>query len=281
MPAVWKKQFIEEVTKNIKENDIVGVVNLANMPLAQLQTMRATLRGKVVIKGGRKNLFSLAIEKASKERKDLDKLKEALECEQPGMIFTKENPFLLFKTLEKSKSPAPAKAGQKAPKDIVVPAGPTGFSPGPFIAELGEVGIKAGIENGKVAVKADSLVANEGDVISAKLAGVLTRLNINPMEIGLNLVSAYEDGFVFGKKVLAIDEAEYIQNLETAGMWAFNLAMNTGILTAETTELMIWKAFSDARSLAISENIVNKDTAELILAKANAEATSLKDTANL
>jgi large subunit ribosomal protein L10 len=281
MPAEWKKQMVAEVVEDIKAHEIVGVVDLASMPLRQLQIMRSSLRGKVIIRGGRKKLFAHAIGKAAQDNPELGKLAEKLECPQPGMIFSKDNPFLLFKTLEKSKSPAPAKAGQKAPNDIVVPAGPTGFAPGPIIAELGDVGVKAGVVDGKIAVKADSLVAKEGDVITDKLAAVLTRLGINPMEIGLNLVAAYEDGFIFDKKTLAIDEKEYISNLETASSWAFNLAMNAGILTKETTELMISKAFNEAKALAISENIITKETAEALLAKANAEMSSLKGTANL
>jgi large subunit ribosomal protein L10 len=281
MPAEWKKQMVAEVVEDIKAHEIVGVVDLASMPLRQLQIMRSSLRGKVIIRGGRKKLFAHAIGKAAQDNPELAKLAEKLECSQPGMIFSKDNPFLLFKTLEKSKSPAPAKAGQKAPNDIVVPAGPTGFAPGPIIAELGDVGVKAGVIDGKIAVKADSLVAKEGDVITDKLAAVLTRLGINPMEIGLNLVAAYEDGFIFDKKTLAIDEKEYISNLETASSWAFNLAMNAGILTKETTELMISKAFNEAKALAISENIITKETAEALLAKANAEMSSLKGTANL
>jgi len=281
MPAKWKEQLVEELKNNAKEYPIIGIVDLSNMPLQQLQDIRSKLRGKVVIKGGRKRLFSIVIDQLSKENKDIDKLKETLECEQPGMLFAKDNPFLLYKTLAKSRAPAPAKAGQKAPKDIIVPAGPTSFAPGPIIAELGEVGVKAGIESGKIAIKKDSLVAKEGDVISEKLASILTRLNIKPMEIGLNLVSVYEKGFVFTKKILAIDEKEFISNLEQANMWAFNLAMNAGILTPETRELMIQKAFNDAKTLAISQNILTSETIDVILAKANSEATSLKNTSKL
>jgi large subunit ribosomal protein L10 len=42
----------------------------------------------------------------------------------------------LYKILQKSKSSAPAKAGQTAPNDIYVKAGKTSFAPGPIIGEL-------------------------------------------------------------------------------------------------------------------------------------------------
>ena len=52
---------------------------------------------------------------------------------QSALIFTDMNPFKLFKILEDSKTPAPAKPGAIAPADIVVPRGDTGSAPGPIL----------------------------------------------------------------------------------------------------------------------------------------------------
>ena len=117
------------------------------------------------------------------------------------VLFSKENPFSLFKVLKKNKSSAPAKAGQKAPKDILVSKGGTNLPPGPMISQLSNVGIKTGVENGKIAIKEDCIVAKEGDEISQPLAEVLTRLEIEPMEIGLNLSAVYENGEILTKSV--------------------------------------------------------------------------------
>jgi len=277
MPADWKKQFVKTVENDANKYSVAAVVNFANMPLQQLQSLRQKLRDTVVIRGGRKNLF----EKALEGSKDLSKLKEYIQCEQPGMIFSNDNAFSLASTLKKSRTPAPIKSGQKAPKDIIVPAGSTGFSPGPIIGELAEVGIKAGIDAGKVVVKADSLVAKEGDLVSPKLAGVLSRLGVTPMEIGLNLVAAYENGQVFTSKVLDIDEDKYLSDIEQASKWAFNLAMNAEVLTRETSHLLIQKAHLDARAIALAQNILAEGVVDELVAKANAEMQSLKNLANL
>ena len=68
------------------------------------------------------------------------------------------------------------------------------------------------------------------------------------MEIGLDLTATYEEGEIFEKKLLNINEQEYIDNIAKAHQWSFNLAMDTGIMTPETTELMIAKAFFDYQS---------------------------------
>ncbi len=270
-----KKQAVDEFIRLCREYPIIGAVNMENLPTKQLQNMRAQLRGKVVLKMNKRRIMTLALKEAAKDKKGIDDLIPYLKG-MPALLFTKDNPFSLFKTLKKNKSTAPIKAGQRAPKEIIVPAGPTGFAPGPIIGQLGSAGIAAGIENGKVAIKKDSKVASEGDEIDAELAGILTRLGIEPMEIGLDLIATYEDGNIFTKDVLAIDEDEYMDNLANAHRWAFNLAMECGIMTRDTTELMLTKAFTDAKALAVETGIYADAVMSLLLSKAHSQMMGLK-----
>lgn len=273
-----KKAVIKEYVRLAKQYPIIGAVNMENLPTRQLQTMRATLRKKVVLKMSKRRLMKLALEEAAKEKPGLEKLIPYMKG-MPALLFTNENPFSLYKTLRKNKSSAPIKGGQKAPNDIIVPAGPTGFAPGPIIGQLGAFKIKAGIDAGKVAIKADSKVASEGDVVSAELAAILTRLGIMPMEIGLDLTATYEDGEIFTKDILAVDEDAYINNMMNAHRWAFNLAMDCGIPTKDTTTPLITKAFRDARALAVESGIYADKVMPLIIAKAHNQMLALKGAA--
>lgn len=273
-----KKTVVTDFVAMVKEFPIVGIVNMEGMPTKQVQNMRAALRKDgIKLHMTKKRIIKIILEEVAKDQKDkagIDKLLEKLPG-MPAMIFTNDNPFKLYKTLQKSKSPAPAKAGQIAPFEIIVPAGPTGFAPGPIIGEMGGVGIKAGIDGGKVAVKADSVVAKEGDVISAALAGILTRLQIMPMEIGLDLVNVYEDGNIFGREVLAIDEDQFMADLTQAHQWAFNLSVESGIMNSESSEFLLTKGATEARNLAVECAILNSDVVDLILAKASAHANAI------
>jgi large subunit ribosomal protein L10 len=246
-----KKRTRESFEQLLVSYPIVGAVNLENLPAKQLQTMREKLRGTCEIRMTKRRVMKKAIE-AVKDRKPGI---EALEPHMQGMtalLFTKQNPFTLFKTLKKNQSKAAAKPGQKAPFDIVVPAGPTNFAPGPVIGELGSVGVKTGIEGGKVAIKADSVVAKEGAVISPKLAGLLQRLGIEPMRVGLDLTAVYEDGMIIGRSVLDVDEEQYIGMLRTGVAEAIALSMESGFLTKETTDLMLQKASREGAALAVA-----------------------------
>jgi len=273
--ADYKKKVVKELVDLIKQYPIIGAVDMENLPAPQLQTMRAQLRDSVVIRMTKRRLIRLAIEQAKAEKKDIEKIEPYLKG-MPALLFTKDNPFALYKTLQKSKSSAPAKAGQTAPNDIVIPKGPTAFAPGPIIGELGMFRIKTSVEGGKVAVNEDTVVVKEGEVISEKLAGLLSRFGIEPMEIGLNLVAVYEDGTIYTKDVLAIDEEEFMNKLLNAHRWAFNLAVEAGYYTKETVEAMIPKAFLEAKAVAKKGKIMCDLIAKELVERAEREALSLK-----
>ena len=154
-PAQYKKDIVSKVAKLLVEYPIIGTVNMENLPASALQNMRTQLRGKAELFMTKRRLMKVAFEEAEKSRKGINVLVEHLKG-MPALLFTKENPFAIYKIIKKSKSKAAAKAGQIAPNDIVVKAGPTPFMPGPIIGELGQFRIKTGVENSKVAIKSRS-----------------------------------------------------------------------------------------------------------------------------
>ncbi|MFH1850026.1 MAG: 50S ribosomal protein L10 [archaeon] len=270
-----KKKTVAELTSLFKEYPIAGTVNMENLPTPQLQNMREQLRSSVVIKVAKRRLIRIALEKAKDDRHGIEMLREHLKG-MPGLIFTHENPFRLAKILDKNKSSAPAKAGQTAPSDLKVNAGPTPFAPGPLIGELGAVGIKTGVENGKITIKQDAVVTREGEVISAKVAGLLTRLGIKPMEVGLRINAVYEDGEILTKDVLYINEQEYLDKISLAASQSFNLAVYVAYPAEQTMSYLLTRCQSESRALAIEQNIMADAVAEDIIGKANSQMLCLK-----
>lgn len=276
----FKKKTVNDIVKLSREYPIVGVVNMENLPAPQLQSMRAELRGKVELFMTKKTLMKVALEKIKNDRKGIEVLEDYFSG-MPALIFTKDSPFKLSRILRKSKTPAPAKAGQTAPNDIIVPKGPTPFAPGPVISELSGAGLKVGVEGGKVAVKEDTVVAKKGDRITGKVAEVLTRLGIKPMEVGLGLMVAYENGTIYGREILDVDEQQYISNVSLAALQGFNLAFNITYVTKDNAKLLVGKAFTDAKALGLSQNIIDKGIIDELLAKAERSMLSLKGAANI
>jgi len=248
----YKKKEVADVIGLFSEYPVVGILNLEDLPSANYQKIKKQLRGRVVFKFTKKSFMLKALEQIKKQ--NIDHLKDKLQG-VPALLFTKEDPFELYKILEKSKTNAPAKAGQLAPEDLGVPAGPTSFTPGPMIGEFGQLGIKTEVKEGKIHIKEDKVLVKAGQVISPKIADMLIKLGVEPMKIGLNLSLTYQDGEILTKDVLYINEEEFMNNIRLAYQQALNLSINAGYPTSENIKLLLMKAQIESEVLSKKVNI--------------------------
>jgi large subunit ribosomal protein L10 len=271
LPA-WKKKEIEEIKRYTGKYSLVGLVDMYGIPASQVQQIRRNLRGTAVIKMTRNTLIKHAFDEIGGDKVQVSEYLSG----HSALIFTNENPFRLFKTLEKTKTKMAAKPGETAPDDIVVEKGPTSFKPGPIVGELQQAGIPAAIEAGKVKIRETKTVVKKGAVISAKMAAVLSKLDIRPMDVGLILQVASYEGSIYEPSVLAIDEGVILGRITLAAAQAFNLSVNACIPTKETIAPIITKAASEARGLAIEASIYEKDVIDAIIGKAYRETSALK-----
>ncbi len=273
MVSERKKLEVEQLSKELKKYSVIGLLDMHKLPAKQLQEIRDGLRGKATIKMTKKNVIKLAIEKAGVS--GLEKL-EALIKNQPALLLSDVNPFELAKIIEASKSSAAAKAGDIAAKEIVIKEGPTSLKPGPVIGELQRVKIPAGVEGDKIVVKKDTVVVKSGEPITKPLADILMKLGIEPVEISLNLIAAYDKGEIYGKALLFIPTEKYESDIINAYRCAFSLALNIGHATPQTLPLLCVKAYKEAVSLAIEAKIPTKDTIGTLLAEARAQMEAVK-----
>ena len=270
----WKEPTVDRISNNIRGARTVAVVNLVNLPSRQLQDIRAKVKEDIKLSVTRKRLLKRALEKS--KIKGIEKLVDNMEG-MSAIICSDLDSFELFRLLKANMSASPARAGQVAPSDISIKAGPTPFSPGPILSELGEVGLKAAIEGGKVVIKEDAVVVKKGEPVSEKVASVLSRFDIKPMKIGMNLVVALESGSLMTRNILDVNVEEYINKLELAHSEAFKLAVSQSIPTTETVEALVIQAERDALILASSQDILTSKTASGVLAKAEKSAQALKE----
>ena len=268
----WKRDEVEKIKKWAKDYAVISLVDVHGIPAAQLQGIRRDLHGKAVLRMTRNTLIEHAFTELGGDYADLEKFIEG----QSALIFTNQNPFSLFRTLEKTKTKMAAKAGEVAPEDIVVPKGPTSFKPGPIVGELQAAGIPAVIDAGKVRIRDTKVVVKKGAVISKKVADVLAKLEIKPMDVGLRLQAAFYEKTIFRPESLAIDDEAYRRDIALATRQAFSLSLDAGYPTKVTAVAIIGKAFTDARNLAVEASVYEKDVMDAIIARASREAKTLK-----
>ena len=270
-----KKEEVKKIKSLLEKHPVLGLADITGLPSPQLQKIRLALREKLLIRITKTRLVNIVLSDL-KNIPGIEKLKENL-TGMPALLFSKEDPFKLAKLLLRSKSSAPARAGQIAPKNIVINAGPTSFVPGPIIGELGAAGLKTSVEGGKIVIKEDKIVANKGDVITSKVADLLSKFKIEPMEVGLKILALYEKGVIYGGDVLSIEDRIYIDNIKKAYNEAFSLAVESGYVVKETVEYLIKKAELEARAIANETKVFASDGVGDVIKEAEVEALALKE----
>jgi large subunit ribosomal protein L10 len=265
--AKWKHGEVAEITSLLTTHKVVGIIDISGIPGPQLQKMRGGLRKKAQIRSSKNTLIMKAIDEAEKKVQGISALKDQVKG-QAAVIATDVNPFALFKEIKATRTNAPAKGGETASHDIEVKAGDTPFKPGPIVGELQKVGIPAAISEGKVIIKSDKVLVEEGKKISVEIAQMLSRLGIQPVELGLHLNAAYENGMIYKSEVLDINMDKFMGSLRTAHLNAFTLAMETAWINNATIRHLVMKAYRSAHGLAVERTIVTKDTLPQLLAKA-------------
>ena len=272
----WKVKDVQELVEMIKKSRVVGVVGVREIPADNMQQIRGSLRDNVEIRMVRNTIARRALEASTPE---IQPLADYIE-DQTALIFSNDNPFKLNSLLEKSKKPMPIKAGARAPKDIVIEAGETSFSPGPMVGKLQAAGIPAAIKSGKVVINQKVTLAKEGEVVPAKTADILKTMEIFPRNVGLELRAAYEGGLIFKSKDLAIDVQAQVSQLSIASAKAFSFAVEIGYATPSTIGPMLQKAQTRARALVLETGMPVPGMMEMLLAKAAANACAVASLAS-
>lgn len=271
-----KTQMLNRVEELAKKYNSVIVSKLYKVRAGQLMLLRKTFKSELVMLVAKNKIAALGLKRAG--IKHADEFLAKLDG-QNALIFTNMNPFKLYLALEKSKVNLPARAGDIATDEIMVPAGNTGIPPGPVLSEFKEANVTTRIESGSIYVSKDSVVARPGDKISPKLAGLLSRLNLKPIKAGMSIFMASSDGLLMLQKDITIDLNQYKTDVAKAAAEAMGLALEAAYVTPETLPRLIGKAFKGAREIAKESGYITSETAEAVLGLAEAQAKSVMELA--
>lgn len=264
---------VEEIAELVRKHKVIGIASLQKVRAAQLQAFKKNLAGTVYMRVFKNTLMRRAVENC-KERPELSKLMEYLTGPNVYLL-TDLNPFNLALMLEKGKVKTTAKSGDIAAFDVVVPAGNTGQPPGPIISQLNAVGLPTRIESGSVWVNKDTLVVKKGEVISERLASILSKLGIKPVEAGLAMKIAFDEGLIITEEQLRLDVDGTRKNVESAFADAFALSLSVAYPTEDNMVALLQIAHREAYSLSVNAAAPTKETIEDLIRKAHMEMLSL------
>ncbi len=272
--AVWKKEIYDDLLELLKKHTVVAVADLQKVRSSQIQEIRKKLRGKADLIVAKNTILRKTSDAVAGEKKNIDKFAQSLTGSKV-LIFTEMNPFELIIFLNKNKVRVPAKGGDVATGDIMIPAGNTGLQPGPVISEFNEAKVQTRIEAGSIFVSKDTVVVSKGEVIPVKTASLLSKLGMKPMEAGLSLSYAYDNGSVLGPNDLAFDLDQFKADFSSAARLAFGVAVEANIMLPETAPMILSKAYRQAVAVSVESGFFTKETAGRIIQKAHANMNAL------
>ena len=262
-------QQLQELPKKYK---VLALVKMNKVRSTQILPLRKTLKDDVEFVSIKDKVAQKAFESL-----DVPGIKDMI-GELTGQclfLFTNMSPFKLNVLLAKNKIMMAARGGDIASVDVIVPAKNTGIAPGPMLTEFKEAGIPTKIDQGTIWISKDTTPVKKGEAIDEKLAAILGKLDIKPVEAGISLYAALEEGFKYAEQEMIIDVEQIRDEFAQAHQEAVSLSIEAAYVTPENISQILSKAAQSARSVSIESGFMTDETREQILQKAHAQAQAL------
>ena len=267
-----KTQMYQQLQELPKKYKVLSIIQMQKVRSTQILPLRKILKDDV-------EFVSIKDKIAKKVFADSDVpgIKEIIKeiSGQCMLIFTNMSPFKLNVLLAKNKIMMNARGGDIASVDIVVPAKNTGIAPGPMLTEFKNAGIPTKIDQGTIWIAKDSTPALKGEAISEQLAAILGKLDIKPVEAGISLYTALEDGTKYAEAEMVIDVEKVREQFGQAHQEAVSLSIEAAYITADNISQILGKAAQSARSVSVESGFMTDETKEQILQKADAQARAV------
>jgi len=267
-----KTQMYQQLLEIPKKYKVVALVKINKVRASQILPLRKALKGQVEFVCVKDRVAQKALEKL-----DIPGIKGISEelTGQCLFIFTNMSPFKLNVLLAKNKIMMAARGGDIASVDIVVPAKNTGIAPGPMLTEFKEAGIPTKIDQGTIWIQKDTTPVKKGEAINEKLAALLGKLDIKPVEAGISLYTALEEGLKYAADEMVVDVAKIRNAFTQFHQEAISLSIEAAYVTPENINQILSKASQSARSVSIESGFMTDETKEQILQKAHSQANAL------
>ena len=266
-------QTLQELPKKYK---VMALVRMEKVRASQLLPLRKKLQGKVEIVSIKDKVAQRALEKL--DLGGIEKMKEVL-TGQCLFMFTDMSPFELNIFLSKNKILLPARGGDIASMDVIVQPKNTGIAPGPMLTEFKENKIPTKIDQGTIWILKETTPVKKGDVISTKLAALLGKLDVKPIEAGIVLNAALSESVLFSEAQLIVDVEKIKMQLVQANQQAVSLSIEATYITEDNIIQILAKASQAANNLSVEAGYVTEENKEQILQKAESQAQGIANKA--
>lgn len=245
----WKK--LEACLDAYKNILIIGVDFVGSK---QMQEVRLSIRGKGEILMGKNTIIRKVLREKGENKPELLDLLPLIKGNM-GFLFTNGDLNAIRKQVTSFKIPAAAKAGVIAPKDVTVPAGPTGLDPGQtsFFQTLN---ISTKIVKGAIEITSDVRLCFKGEKVSTSAVALLAKLNVKPFEYGIVVSHVFEDGSIYDASVLDLNMDDLVDLFSNATAFLSAISFEIGQVNKATMPHSFGRAFNMLAAIGIESDYI-------------------------
>jgi len=252
-----KNAYMAKLVNLVETKPVALIVEVDHVGSFQMQEIRLALRGKCTVLMGKNTMIRTALRKRMEETGN-DSHSNLLSNINGNMGFIFCNDSAALETarevMREKVVPAAARAGAEAPKDVFLPAGPSGLEPS-STSFFQALNIQTKIVKGTIEITAAFHICKKGERVTLSAQALLTKLGQKPFEYGMVVRSVYQDGGVFDSAVLDITDdvlaAKFMKGVVT--MAAFSRAL--GVPTEAGLPHAIAAAYRNMIALCIDIDV--------------------------
>jgi large subunit ribosomal protein L10 len=268
-----KQNAAKDMAAELKKRSVVVLLNLSKTPDKLVQQIRKRLKEK---HGAYFQVAKLAIVKRALEQ-----------CKLPAALYADLNfpvaviavndlsPYDISNMFMGNMLSVAAKPGDKAPFEIVIPAGETDMPPGPALTQLKQAGLNVKVDKGKIAVSSDSVLAKEGAILTPEKVGALQMLGIKPFKVGLTIWRAFDGKIVFNADVLGMSAEKLAEGLKDALSQGFSMSINANYPTESNISILLTGAMRQGKAIGVNSGAYSEGVMPELLAKAFSQGNAL------
>jgi len=259
---VRKGEFVTRLHKLLGSYKSILIVGVDNVGSNQMQKTRIALRGKAEILMGKNTIVRTQLRKLIAEGHKKYENLLALMKGNVGIVFTNSDLKEVRKVISENKRPAAARQGVPASNDVFVPSGPTGLDPGQtsFFQALN---IATKIVKGAIEIINLVHLIRKGDKVSASHVALLAKLNILPFYHGFQVLTVYEDGFVYPADVLDVSNEALLGVFFAGVSKVAAISMAIGFPTIAALPHIVHNTFKKLCAIALATDVDFEHVAKL------------------
>jgi len=220
-----------------------------------MQRIRQALRGQAVLLMGKNTMMRRAIRMHLDENPDWEGLLPYI-TGNIGLVFTNDPDLRRIRDVcLGSKVPAAAKAGIKAPSDVIVPKGLTQLEP-TKTSFLQALNIASKINKGTIEILQDVQLIKKGDKVGSSEATLLQMLDIRPFEYGLQMIAVYDTGSVIDADVLDMTDRDILSKFAVGIANVASLSLGVSFPTVASFPHIFLNAYKNVLAIALGTDYV-------------------------